>query len=387
MAGIFHLKGTVKHYDWGGTHFIPELLDLPNETHKPFAEYWMGIHPQGISTIDIPDGGCRPLTQWTESLSYLLKILDVKDMLSIQVHPSKKEAEKGFTYENAAGVPIDAPNRNYRDDNHKPELMLALGDFWLLHGFKPVEELLDTLMHVEELRDLLPLFNTNGYAALYRHVMEMPQEEVNHILKPLVQKIVPLYNQGKLKKGEEDHWVARAAITFDKGENIDRGIFSIYLFNIVHLKKGEAIFQDAGVPHAYLEGQNVEIMANSDNVLRGGLTTKHIDVNELLTHTKCEATWPDIMEGVTVGKEKLYKTPVPDFELSSFELNKDESIELNPVSTEILLLLNGELHVSATDNEPVILKKGKISAVLLPGQSVTLRADSHCLVFRAKRPV
>ncbi|HPG12341.1 MAG TPA: mannose-6-phosphate isomerase, class I, partial [Chitinophagaceae bacterium] len=217
MAGIFHLKGTVKHYDWGGTSFIPELLDQPNETHKPFAEYWMGIHPQGISTIDIPDGGCRPLTQWTENLSYLLKVLDVKDMLSIQVHPSKKEAEKGFAAENVAGVPLDSPNRNYKDDNHKPELMLALSDFWLLHGFKPVEELLDTLIHISELQDLLPIFNTQGYAALYRHIMEMPQEEVNGILKPLVQKIVPLYNQGKLKKGEEDYWAAKAAITFDKG--------------------------------------------------------------------------------------------------------------------------------------------------------------------------
>src|SRR5690606_10034604 len=113
-----------------------------------------------------------------------------------------------------------------------------------------------------------------------------------------------------------DFWAARAALTFEENGNIDRGIFSIYLFNLVRLKNGEAIFQDAGVPHAYLEGWNVEIMASSDNVLRGGLTSKHIDVKELLKHVKCEATEVKVIMGDLKGKERIYETPAPDFALT-----------------------------------------------------------------------
>ncbi len=129
----------------------------------------------------------------------------------------------------------------------------------------------------------------------------MPQDEVNKHLQSLLDRIIPLYNTGKLKRSQEDFWAARAAQTFSQGKNIDRGIFSVYLFNLVGLQKGQAIFQDAGVPHAYLEGQNIEIMASSDNVLRGGLTTKHIDVKELLKHVKCEPTNPNILNGGKVN--------------------------------------------------------------------------------------
>src|SRR5204863_6271059 len=127
----------------------------------------------------------------------------------------------------------------------------------------------------------------------------------------------PIYNKGDHDKDDEDYWAAKAALTFSRNENIDRGIFSIYFFNLVHLKRGEGIFQDAGVPHAYLEGKNVELMANSDNVLRGGLTSKHIDVKELLKHVKCEPTYVNILYGEKInGIEKVYKTPTPDFQIS-----------------------------------------------------------------------
>lgn len=383
MPGIYRLKGTVKHYDWGGTSFIPALLKTGNKENKPFAEYWMGVHSLGTSLVET--GGSVPteLSVLAKDLSYLLKVLDVKDMLSIQVHPSKAAAEEGFAKENAEGIPAEATDRNYRDDNHKPELMVALSDFWLLHGFKPAEELVYTLLNVVELRELLPIFNQSGYAGLYKHVMEMPQPEVNRVLQPLLDNIAVIYKEGKADKYDEDFWAARAATTFCRSGNIDRGIFSVYLFNLVHLKKGEGIFQAAGVPHAYLEGQNVEIMANSDNVLRGGLTTKHIDVRELLKHVKCEATYPAILSGEEVSShEKIYKTPAPDFQLSVIELEAGDTISFTPISTEILLLTEGVAELD-DDKITVRLEFGNPSAVVFPGQPLYLASAGKSTVYRA----
>lgn len=386
MTGIYRLKGAIKHYDWGGYEYIPSLLDIDNKEKKPFAEYWMGIHPLGEAGVELQDGGCKVLSHYSPGLPYLFKVLDVRDMLSIQVHPSKAAAEIEFARENAEGIPQDSPSRNYRDANHKPEMMVALADFWLLHGFKPEEDLLNTLGRVNELNELLPVFNISGYEGLYRHVMEMPQEDVNRALKPLIDRIVPLYQNDKLKKGEEDFWAARAALTFNKNDDIDRGIFSIYLFNIVHLKKGEGIFQDAGVPHAYLEGQNVELMANSDNVLRGGLTTKHIDVKELMKHVKCEATWPDVIKPCDNDGEQEYKTPAPDFKLSVFGLDKLATGSIRPLSTEILIAVEGTVEISQNDTF-IKLQKGDPSAVIFPGGNVQLKALDKAIVFRASAPI
>ena len=383
MPGIYRLKGTVKHYDWGGTSYIPGLLKTGNKENKPFAEYWMGVHPLGTSLVETGGNTPTELSVLVKDLSYLLKVLDVKDMLSIQVHPSKAGAEEGFARENEAGIPADSSHRNYKDDNHKPELMVALSDFWALHGFKPAEELIYTLLNVVELRELLPVFNESGYAGLYKHVMEMPQAEVNRILQPLIDNIPSVYKDAEPDKYDEDYWVAKAAATFNKNGNVDRGIFSIYLFNLVHLKKGEGIFQAAGVPHAYLEGQNVEIMANSDNVLRGGLTTKHIDVPELLKHVKCEATYPDILTGEAVSShEKMYKTPAPDFQLSVIELEAGDTISFTPIDTEILLLTEGVAELD-DDNIVVRLELGNPSAVVFPDQPVYLAAAGKSTLYRA----
>ena len=381
MPGIYSLKGTVKHYDWGGVSFIPSLLKIDNREKKPFAEYWMGTHPFGDSLVNTGGNELTPLSHIANAFPFLLKILDVKDMLSIQVHPSKAGAEEGFAKENTKGVPLDAPNRNYKDDNHKPELMVALSDFWLLHGFKPTEELIYTLLNVVELRELLPIFNHSGYSGLYKHVMMISQEEVNRILQPLLDNLAVANKESEPDRFDEDYWVAKAAASFNKNGNIDRGIFSIYLFNLVHLKKGEGIFQLTGVPHAYLEGQNVEIMANSDNVLRGGLTTKHIDVPELLKHTKCEATYPSILSGEEIGThEKLFKTSAPDFQLSVIDLAAGDTISFTPITTEILLLTEGMAELD-DDNIEVRLGQGNPAAVAFTGQVVYLAAAtrSHLL--------
>ena len=386
MHGIYHLKGTVKHYDWGGTSFIPSLLNINNSDNKPFAEYWMGTHPLGNSIVETENGN-KKLDELAGHLPYLFKAQEVKEMLSIQTHPSKAEAEKEFARENAEGIPLDAPHRNYKDDNHKPEMLVALSDFWLIHGFKSPKELEYTLLNVVQLRELLPIYNQSGYAGLYKHIMEIPQEEVNRILQPLVDCVIPIYNKGDQDKDDEDFWAAKAALTFSRNGNIDRGIFSIYFFNLVHLKRGEGIFQDAGVPHAYLEGKNVELMANSDNVLRGGLTSKHIDVKELLKHVKCEPTYVNILNGEQVnGKEKVYKTPAPDFQISVFEMKAGEKTSFLPVTTEILLLTDGIVELSS-DNHQLELKMGEPSAVAFEGKTVKLTAVTDATVFRASVPI
>jgi mannose-6-phosphate isomerase len=386
MTGIYRLKGTVKHYDWGGFSFIPSLLKTENKGNKPFAEYWMGIHPLGISMVQLPGDETKKLTEYTHDLPYLFKVLDVKEMLSIQVHPSKSAAEKEFARENQEGIPLDSPQRSYKDNNHKPELMAALGDFWLLHGFKPEKELIQILQQVKELNELLPVYKQSGYAGLYKHVMEMPQAEVDRILQPLINAIVPGYKKAELAKKDEHFWAARAAMTFANGAHIDRGIFSIYFFNLVYLKKGEGIFQDAGVPHAYLEGQNVEIMANSDNVLRGGLTTKYIDVKELLKHVRCEAIVPAVLQSEKVADHLfLYKTPVSDFQLNVLELEQNDVVKASARSTEILLVTEGTVTIN---DGGINLRSGSPAAVILPGTSYTVAGFSgKATVFKASVPV
>jgi mannose-6-phosphate isomerase len=401
MKGTALLTGTVKHYDWGGTEFIPSLLNVSNPGREPFAEYWMGVHPQAAGKVEMEKGKNVSLPEIISSdgkkllgeyvfkrfgnLPYLLKALDVKKMLSIQVHPSKSEAEKDYATENAAGIPLDSPIRNYKDTNHKPELMVAMGEFWLLHGFKSADLLKQTLNAVPELKFLLPIFDQSGYEGLYKYVMEMPQEEVNEKLEPLVERIVPLYKTGKLKKSEEHYWAAKGTVNFSQPGKTDRGLFSVYLFNLVKVQSGEAVFQDAGVPHAYLEGQNIEIMASSDNVLRGGLTTKHIDVKELLKHTRCEPTVPNILKGEQKGKELVYKTPAPDFELSSFSLKKGETASFTASTSEILLLVEGMIKIDdGTDS--IELKKGQPSGIVFAGAAIKMTAQEDVLVFKASVP-
>lgn len=383
MAGIYKLTGTVKHYDWGGFSFIPSLLQIVNEKKEPFAEYWMGIHPLGMSMIET--GGSAPdkLSLIAPDLPFLLKVLDVKEMLSIQVHPSKEAAALEFDRENEAGIPLDAPNRCYKDANHKPELMVALSDFWLLHGFKQTDELVEKLTKVSALNKLLPVFKESGYAGLYKFLMELPQYDVNELLQPLIDEIVPLYNADELITSQEEYWAAKAALKFsNENNNIDRGIFSIFIFNLIHLKKGEGVFQASGVPHAYLKGQNVEIMANSDNVLRGGLTTKHIDVKELMKHIKCEPTLPAIITGVLREDERAYPVTVPDFTLSVFEMNKGDIFSFDPKAISFLLLTEGVVEID--DEQTVVkLQKGDPAVAVFPGEKIYLAAATNSTVFKA----
>jgi mannose-6-phosphate isomerase len=400
---IFRLNGKVQHYSWGGFEFIPSLLNTPNDSKQPFAEYWLGAHEKAPSEIVGPEGKKEPLDKFIAAdsinilgakvnsqfgrLPFLLKVLDVKDMLSIQVHPSKKSAEKEFADENKKGIAIDSASRNYKDDNHKPELMFALSDFWLLHGFKEKNKMISKIEEIKELAFLKEVFEKSGYEGLYRRVMEMPQQEVNESLQPLLDRIIPLYRKGKLEKKDENFWAARAAITFNEPGKTDRGIFSIYLFNLLNLKPGEAIFQDAGIPHAYLEGQNMEIMANSDNVLRGGLTNKHIDVPELMKHVKPEPVIPNVLKGTSSNHqyEEVFTTPTADFELRKIALRTAEQTTILSHTAEIFFVLEGKTAISG-DAGQMIMSKGE-AFLATSGSQVDLTAIGSSVIFRATVPV
>ena len=398
---IFRLQGKVQHYTWGGTSFIPSLLHLTNPENKPFAEYWMGAHanaPSVVTENTSTESLDKFIAQQPENilgkqvyqkfgrLPYLFKVLDVKDMLSIQVHPAKSAAEAEFAAENEKGTPLNAPHRNYKDDNHKPELMFAISDFWLLHGFKSPELLKAVLQNVPELNFLIPVFGENNYAALYKTAMEMEQQAVNAHLQPLLDRIIPLYQQGKLQKQQEDFWAARAAGTFNAPGTIDRGIFSIYFFNVVNLKQGEAIFQDAGILHAYLEGQNMEIMANSDNVLRGGLTNKHIDVAELMKHVRFEPIVPQVIHGTqgSVAQEQVFLTPAGDFELRRIVIGKGDKTVINSGTAEIFLVYKGAIAVTCAQTS-FALNAGE-SFFAVSGADVSISAMEDAELFRATVP-
>lgn len=394
---IFKLKGVVQHYSWGGYHFIPQLLNIENKEQMPFAEYWLGAHPnhpafiqteKKISLNDFISKDAQTVlgknvADTFSSLPYLLKILDVRQMLSIQVHPSKASAEKGFDQENKNKIPVNASHRNYKDENHKPELMVALSDFFLLHGFKEEKKLINVLNAVPELQFLIDIFKKKNYQGLYKEVMMMPQEKVNQVLSTLLQRIVPLYQNGKLKNDSEDFWAARAAINFCKNNHYDRGIFSIYFFNLLHLKNGEGIFQPAGLPHAYLEGQNIEVMANSDNVLRAGLTDKHIDVTELMKHVKFEGTLPKILS--YDSDVKTFASPAKEFELSEYQLRKASSFSIKTKTAEIFLVLNGSIELT-TEKELMKIDKG--NPFFAVAETVfMMKANENAHVFRVTVPL
>lgn len=393
---ILRLHGKVQHYAWGGNDFIPDLFGVEKVNDKPYAEFWMGAHPTASSSV-ILDNKLSSLQKLIQEspvkflgeqvyktfgeLPYLLKVLDVKDMLSIQVHPTKDAAVRGFESEEAAGIALSAETRNYKDKNHKPEVAVALGDFWLLHGFKLEKELRKTLTSVPEFSFLLPVFDKDGYFGLYKLVMEMPQQQVNNVLSPLVEKSLSAPRQ--FKKTEPGYWVNKLYQGKVHYDNIDRGIFSIYFFNIMQLNNGDAVFQGAGIPHAYLEGQNVELMANSDNVLRGGLTPKNIDVTELLKNIRFEGTNPQILSPNKISDiEKNYPCPVADFGISMIELTPNQKYRSHTSSGEIYLVVQGSISI---DHWEKTFETGSAFYVL-PETDVSFFAGENSLVFKAFVP-
>ena len=387
MQTAYKLHGVHRHYDWGGTQFIPQLMQLKNDQNKPFAEYWMGAHLSAPAIIDTDQYGSIPLDQLLEkdksfgSLPYLYKILDVASMLSIQVHPDKASAAVGFEKEEKAGISIDASNRNYKDKNHKPEVMVALSDFWLLHGFLAPALLQKRLEDFKSLNVLVKEFANDDYKNLYQHFMQLDTAASDAILKPLLEEAIASVKNGSVDKMHPHWWANKYYNGLVPTGNIDKGIFSIYILNIVYIPKNQGIFQGAGLLHAYLEGQNIELMANSDNVLRGGLTPKHVDINELIQHVQFKPTYPAVMEGTPINVNEVnYPCPVADFGLSKIAIKAGESYTIHTQSIEMLLVMEGQMDINGHS-----YKVGEV-AMVKPEQAINIDSSMGALIFRSFAP-
>ncbi|MFZ5927855.1 MAG: mannose-6-phosphate isomerase, class I [Acidobacteriota bacterium] len=406
---LARLQPAVQHYEWGGTEALPALLGVDNPDKRPFAELWFGAHPKAPSMAETPRGrvpldamiaqdpqawlGEAVIRRFGPSLPFLLKVLDARKMLSIQVHPAREQARQGFERENAMGIPVHAPHRNYRDRNHKPEVHAAQSEFWMLHGFRPLEEIAAWLDVTPEACAVMPDFHRRLREAgagrqpraallreLYTHFMHLPQERADELLDALLARIE---RAAPWPPDAPEHWALRAAREFPlPGGRRDRGIFSIFLLNLVQLEPGQGTFQPAGVLHAYLQGTTVELMANSDNVLRGGLTPKHVDVAELLRVVRFDDSPCQVLMGEPEADgERVYRTAAEDFELSCFEL-AGQAAAREARGPEILLATEGAASVSA-DGAGMGLTRGQ-AVFLGAGVRYELSAKGRAVVWRAK---
>jgi mannose-6-phosphate isomerase len=347
-SGVVALDGVARDYAWGSPTAIQQLAGL--DTDGPIAELWFGAHPDDPSLVvehgttldavidaDPPVVLGRPvLDRFGPRLPYLLKLLAADKALSIQVHPTITQARAGFAREDAAGIPRTAPERNYRDPNHKPELLCALTPFDALCGFRPVPATLALLdrIDVPELAFVADLLRgPDPLRAAFTTLLTHPDP------RPLVDALA-----ARVAKFDEGPLYATRLATQDFPGDV--GAVLSLLLNYVRLEPGQAIYLAAGNVHAYLRGTGVEIMANSDNVLRCGLTPKHVDVPELLRITDftelAEPRWP--------GVGGRFDVDVPDFSLTRLEV--DEPTGLDDPGPCIVLPTEGTVRVGAVSLAP-----------------------------------
>ena len=404
---IFPLVPGVQHYDWGGTSFIPKLLGRENPDGRPFAELWMGAHPANPSLVHVPGGSSLGLDEWIAQhpepylghetlrdfgeLPFLLKVLDVAKPLSIQVHPNRERARAGFDEEDGRDVPRAAVQRKFKDPFHKPELVMALeGAFWALAGFRPVPEIKRLLSEHPELSVLSTELEASpdGLKHFYGRFMAAPQEDVDQLLRPLLGRLQKENARTPFPKEDPRYWVLRANDLYSSDRGIDLGLLSIFLMNLLRLTPGEAIYIHPGQVHAFLEGVGLEISANSDNVIRGGLTHKFVDVPELLKTIEFGEKPIRASTGIEVSAgEWAYPTPAKEFELGRLTVRKGESrVEPPSWGARIYFVAPGAAGVDVeTDQGPSAWRSGE-SFFVPRGVGFRLTSSSDAVVFRAGLP-
>ncbi|MGV9560709.1 mannose-6-phosphate isomerase, class I [Streptomyces sp. NPDC003480] len=367
------LDNTIRPYAWGSTTAIPRLLGV-EPTGEPQAEMWMGAHPGAPSRT--PRGplnevidkspeqelGARTFARFGPRLPFLLKILAAGAPLSLQVHPDLEQAKEGYEGEERRGLPLDAPHRNYKDANHKPELICALTEFDGLCGFRVPDDAAELLagLDVDSLKPYVDLLHAHPEEAALREVLTAvltaDPEEMAHTVAETAAACARLGGAYAPYADLAHHYPG------------DPGVIAAMLLNHVRLQPGEALFLGAGVPHAYLSGLGVEIMANSDNVLRCGLTPKHVDVPELLRIVRFEAGDPGVLRPeASPDGEEVYETPIDEFRLSRYVLPEDTTHDLTRPAPQILLCTAGTVRVGEHR--------------LAPGESVFVPAGEPTVVF------
>ncbi|MEU7282107.1 mannose-6-phosphate isomerase, class I [Streptomyces sp. NPDC045431] len=388
------LSNTVQSYDWGSTTALPRLMGTA-PTGEPQAELWMGAHPAAPSRVDRAQGplpldrviasdpaaelGAETLRRFGPRLPFLLKLLAADAPLSVQVHPDLAQAEAGFARENALGVPPDAPHRTYRDAHHKPEMIVALTPFDGLCGFREPRrcaELLDTLRvpglraHAEALR-ALP--EKAALAQVFTTFLHPPAGLVDDVAEAVAA-------QAAAEPGGPYPADLLAYERIARARPGDPGLLPALMLRHITLAPGEALFLGAGIPHAYLSGLGVEIMASSDNVLRCGLTSKHVDAGELAKVVRFTARPTRVLTPRDEEGEQVYPAPVDDFRLSRLRLRTGEPPRPLPAGApQILLCTEGEAQVVSADAS---LRIGPGRSLYVPAVE-EVRVAGSGTVFRA----
>ena len=404
MMKISILKNSIQEYAWGSTQAIPALLGRKNPERKTQAELWMGAHPKAPSQV-LHNGqwislaeliaknpvdvlGKQVAQDFNNHLPYLFKVLAAAKPLSIQAHPGLHHAREGFQRENAQKIPLDAPNRNYRDDNHKPECICALSRFWALSRFRKISGMLAyfaklNLRQLEaELADFKKRPTANGLKRFYTYLMKLDRDQQKRIVAEAL---------GQVRSFESEDAVFKWMLKLAEDYPDDIGVLSPILLNLICLEPGQALFLAAGhldIQEQEVEGLGIELMANSDNVLRGGLTPKHVDVPELLRILKFEDQDVTLLKpGKSIANEFVYPSPAAEFVLSVITLNGGATYQ-SPKnrSVEILICTRGNATIiDRQDLTETQLQQG--DSALVPGSLAGYSIKGQGTCYKAGVPL
>jgi mannose-6-phosphate isomerase len=401
MKSIGLMKNTVQEYAWGSFTAIAELLGNASPSKTPQAELWMGAHPKApsmvkcdgnwISLLELieknPDHilGEKVAGKFNNRLPYLFKVLAAEKPLSIQAHPSIDQAKQGFERENRQGIPFDAYNRNYKDDNHKPECICAQTLFWALNGFRKISEIVGLMEKIcpqglkKQLDTLRGQQSSIELKKFFQTLMTMNHKQQTKIIAHAV---------SNAKKFRDDDPAYKWMIDLYKEYPADIGVFSPILLNLICLEPDQAMFLPAGELHAYLDGVGIELMANSDNVLRGGLTPKYIDIPELLNVLNFEERKVNILETEQINEcEWVYENHAEEFILSNIHV-KEGIIYNSPAHRSIEILLCSDGKATITDlgkNDKVVIDKG--NSIIIPAVVKKYSIQGNAVFYKAAVPL
>jgi mannose-6-phosphate isomerase len=386
---MWQLTSAVRYYPWGSRTIIPDLLGEPSPADRPHAELWVGAHPDDPSLLadgrplDVAIAAdpeallSRPVVQrFGPRLPFLLKVLAAETPLSLQAHPTAEQAQAGYAAEEAAGVPREDPTRTFKDPFHKPELLLALTTFEALCGFRPVEGSLHCLakLEVPELKPTIAALARGGLRAVIPQLLALSGARRTELVAAVAASAGRFVAAGDPEFINTYRWAARLAETYPG----DPGVVISLMCNHLKLAPGEAVYLPAGNLHAYLCGAGVEVMASSDNVLRGGLTGKHVDLAALMEVLDFTDGRVPVLHPVLGPGGLRYPVPVEDFDLTRCQLDEAAGT-LTTSGPQVLLCTEGRALLASADGE-LVLEQGQ-SAFVPAGAPVTARGPA--LLYRA----
>jgi mannose-6-phosphate isomerase len=386
---MWQMTNTVRPYPWGSRTVIPQLLGEPCPSEQPCAELWMGAHPDDPSVLS--DGtpldkaiavdperllGPAALERFGPRLPFLLKVLAADAPLSLQAHPTSEQAEAGYAAEESAGIPRDDPTRTFKDPHHKPELLLALTTFEALCGFRPVEESLHCLakLQVPELKPTIAALARGGLRATVPQLLGLSERRRAELVQTVAEAA------GRFVAAADPEFINtyRWAVSLAASYPGDAGVVISLMCNHLKLAPGEAVFLPAGNLHAYLSGAGVEVMASSDNVLRGGLTTKHVDLAALIEVLDFTDRRVPVLHPVLGPAGLRYPVPVQDFDLTRCQLDAGAGT-LTTSGPQVVLCTEGTAVLSSATEE-LVLEQGR-SAFVPAGEPISARGPA--VLYRA----